>query len=83
MVLTSVSQTVGHVAQLCVDPEARGLGLGKLMLWAALAKFTELGCEYSTLTVTAANRPALHLYESLGYLERSRLAAYVWPVWPF
>ncbi len=83
LVLSSVSRTVGHVAQLCVEPAAQRLGIGKLMLWAALAKFTELDCECSTLTVTAANRPAVRLYESLGYAERCRVAAYVWAVWPF
>ena len=79
----AVGPAVGHVAQLCVEPEARGLGLGKVLMWASLAKFTELGCECSTLTVTAANQSAVRLYESLGYAERRRVAAYVGAVWPF
>ncbi|WP_031500078.1 GNAT family N-acetyltransferase [Bryobacter aggregatus] len=83
MVLTTVSEQVGHIAQLCVESSARGRGLGRLLLWAALAKFSELGCEYSTLTVTAANEVAIRLYNSAGYVERSRVAAYVWPGWPF
>ena len=83
LILSSVSAEVGHVAQLAVDPDARGLGLGKVLMWASLAKFTELGCQWSTLTVTAANQPALKLYESLGYAERRRVAAYVWAAWPF
>ncbi len=73
---------VGHVSQLCVDPGVRKQGVGKLMMLGALAKFCELGCEYSTLTVTAENRGAVGLYESLGYVERTKLAAYVWPNWP-
>lgn len=87
LILSSVSAAagpeVGHVAQLCVEPEARGLGLGKVLMCASLAKFTELGCKCSTLTVTAANQPAVKLYESLGYAERRRVAAYVWAAWPF
>ncbi len=76
------SGKVGHVAQLCVDPKLRKLGLGRLMMHAALARFCELDCESSTLTVTAANQAAERLYRSLGYVERARLSAYVWPTWP-
>jgi len=73
---------VGHVSQLCVDPELRSRGVGTLLMAGALAKFCELGCEYSTLTVTTANAGALRLYERLGYVERARIAAYVWANWP-
>ncbi len=76
------SGKVGHVAQLCVDPKVRRLGLGRFLMHAALAKFCELECEHSTLTVTAANQEAEKLYLSLGYIERARLAAYLWPNWP-
>ena len=86
-VLASVSDAreakVGHVSQLCVDPEFRKLGAGRLLMHAAHAKFCELGCDYATLTVTRANTSALQLYQSLGYAERTRLSAYVWPVWPW
>jgi ribosomal protein S18 acetylase RimI-like enzyme len=74
--------TVGHVSQLCVDPEARNAGLGRLLMLGALTRFCELGLEYSTLTVTAGNRGAEKLYASLGYQERTRLGAYIWPFWP-
>lgn len=85
-VLSSVSDgldvKVGHVAQLCVDPQVRREGVGRLLMLAALAKFGEMECDSSTLTVTSANTGALRLYQELGYAERTRLAAYVWPVWP-
>lgn len=84
--LSSISDAdegkVGHVSQLCVDPLVRKAGVGRLLMLGALAKFCELGCEHSTLTVTAGNAPALKLYESFGYAERTRLSAYVWPAWP-
>jgi ribosomal protein S18 acetylase RimI-like enzyme len=86
-VLASMSDVeegkVGHVSQLCVEPGVRKAGLGRFLMHAALAKFCECSCEYSTLTVTTANKGAARLYQSLGYVERARLAAYVWPVWPF
>jgi len=78
----AAAEKVGHVSQLCVDPGVRKQGVGRLMMLGALSKFCELGCEYSTLTVTAENRVAVGLYESLGYVERTRLSAYVWPSWP-
>lgn len=84
--LASVSEadqaTVGHVSQLCVDPDVRRSGVGRLLMLGALTKFCELGCAYSTLTVTAANVGAVRLYEGLGFEERRRLSAYVWPAWP-
>ena len=73
---------MGHVAQLCVDPKVRKLGLGRFLMLAALIRFSELECGYSTLTVTAASHDAEKLYCSLGYVELTRLAAYVWPNWP-
>jgi len=77
----AAAEKVGHVSQLCVDPGVRKQGVGRLMMLGALSKFCELGCEYSTLTVTAENRGAVRLYEALGDVERTKLAAYVWPSW--
>lgn len=75
-------EKVGHISQLCLAPEQRGLGLGRLLLQASLARFCELGCATATLTVTAANAGPLALYQSLGFTERTRLSAYVWPDGP-
>ncbi len=86
LVLSSISQSggdkVGHVSQLCIDPDWRGRGLGRLLLLAALARFTDYNCAAATLSVTAANRGAHQLYQSVGFAERTRLSAYVWPSWP-
>jgi ribosomal protein S18 acetylase RimI-like enzyme len=76
-------QRVGHVAQIAVAPEHRGKGLGRQLMRAALAGLADAGCGHATLTVTESNRPALGLYRSLGFEERERLFAYVWPAWPF
>lgn len=81
--LAAEANRVGHVAQLCVAPEGRRLGLGRLLLASSLSQFAAAGCELATLTVSAANPAALDLYTRFGFLERARIHAYVWPVWPF
>ncbi|MDX2270307.1 MAG: GNAT family N-acetyltransferase [Bryobacter sp.] len=79
---SEIQKGVGHVTQLCVERPARGLGLGKAMLYASLAWFADKKWDWATLTVTAENLPAARLYTQAGFAERTRLFAYVWPQWP-
>lgn len=57
-----------HLARLVVDPASRGRGVGR-GLYVALMKEGRL--EHSvnafTLKVYEANKPAFHLYQSLGF----------------
>jgi ribosomal protein S18 acetylase RimI-like enzyme len=77
--LTSmVSETSGHVTQLCVLPEAKGLGLGYELLRQSMLRLNALGCQTVSLTVTAANSEALRLYESVGFTVNSLFPALVW-----
>jgi [ribosomal protein S18]-alanine N-acetyltransferase len=79
-VLTSeVSPGVGHTTQLCVQPGFQGHGLGRLLMQTSAdalrsQKFSEL-----TLTVTSDNRPAVQLYERLGFGTIKSFTAGVWP----
>jgi len=79
-VLTSeVSPGVGHTTQICVQPGFQGHGLGRLLIQTSAEalrsqKFSEL-----TLTVTAENRTAVHLYEQLGFSTIKSFTAGVWP----
>jgi ribosomal protein S18 acetylase RimI-like enzyme len=79
-VLTSeVSPGVGHTTQLCVQPGFQGHGLGRILMQASAdalrsQKFSEL-----TLTVTSDNRPAVQLYERLGFTTIKSFTAGVWP----
>ena len=50
-----------------------GLGLGRLMLTALLEEIKSQGYEQAELTVKADNIRAIHLYESLGFVEYGRL----------
>jgi ribosomal protein S18 acetylase RimI-like enzyme len=73
-----VSETSGHVTQLCVLPEMRGTGLGYELLRQSMVRLLDLGCESISLTVTAANTEALRLYESVGFSVTSLFPALVW-----
>jgi len=50
-----------------VREEARGAGLGRALVEAALDRARRRGCARIELDVNEANRPALALYESLGF----------------
>lgn len=73
-----VAADVGHITQICVAPAARGRGLGYELLRRSLVSLAEAGMRRVTLTVTSANRRAIELYHSMGFLTRRRFAALVW-----
>jgi ribosomal protein S18 acetylase RimI-like enzyme len=77
--LTSlVSNTSGHVTQLCVLPGIRGAHVGYELLRQSLQRLIELGCESISLTVTRSNLDAIRLYESIGFQATSVFPALVW-----
>lgn len=73
-----VAGDVGHITQVCVSPEVRGRGVGYELLRRSLVSLAEAGAARVSLTVTAANRRAVALYEAMGFLTRRRFAALVW-----
>jgi len=77
--LTSlVAPKVGHITQICVKPERRGRGIGSELLWRSVRAFCERGCDAVSLTVTANNIGAVHLYDRVGFRTIRRFRAYVW-----
>lgn len=73
-----VDETVGHVTQICVTPQAKGCGLGYEMLRRSVEAMRVAGARRITLTVTAANEEAIRLYRRCGFDEVRRFFAYVW-----
>lgn len=73
-----VSDSAGHVTQLCVLPDSRGEGLGYELMRQSMLRLLDLGCGSISLTVTAANTDALRLYESVGFSVTSLFPALVW-----
>jgi ribosomal protein S18 acetylase RimI-like enzyme len=73
-----VSPSSGHITQVCVLPALRGTHIGYELLRNALAGLAGSGCTTVSLTVTATNLEALHLYEAMGFRARATFPALVW-----
>jgi ribosomal protein S18 acetylase RimI-like enzyme len=73
-----VAPRCGHVTQICVSPDARGLGVGYELLRHSLQSLAGAECRSASLTVTAANRDAVKLYERVGFDTVRRFSACVW-----
>jgi ribosomal protein S18 acetylase RimI-like enzyme len=77
--LTSlIAPDSGHITQICVSPAVRGTGVGYELLRRSLTALRDMGCRSASLTVTAANRDAVALYERVGFRTVRRFGAYVW-----
>jgi len=65
---------MAFIRSMYVAPDARGKGLGRQLLDAAL-KHVLLwhGVEQVKLSVTAGNESAVHLYQSVGFVEVGRV----------
>jgi ribosomal protein S18 acetylase RimI-like enzyme len=73
-----VSPDIGHITQVCVAPSYQGTGLGYELMRKSMNALASHGSRSVSLTVTAANEPALRLYRNMGFAPRRAFAAYVW-----
>jgi ribosomal protein S18 acetylase RimI-like enzyme len=73
-----VALDVGHITQICVGGPQRGTGLGYELLRQSLIALSRTGIRGATLTVTAANREAVSLYERVGFETIRKFRAFVW-----
>jgi GNAT superfamily N-acetyltransferase len=58
-----------HIRMLGVDPEARGRGIGRVLMDAAVAEARRAGKRRMTLGTTERMVAAHRLYESMGFLR--------------
>lgn len=56
-----------YITNIAVLPEYRRMGIGKSLLVRAMEGAEERKCAFITLEVRVSNRPAISLYESLGF----------------
>ena len=68
---------LGEIYVLAVDPDFRGLGLGRSLTLAGLDSLAARGLDVAMLYVDADNTPALRLYENLGFTTDHVDRAYV------
>jgi ribosomal protein S18 acetylase RimI-like enzyme len=58
-----------NIHDVVVDPQYRGLGIGKILMEANIQGAKEMGCGKVTLEVREDNRVAQNLYRQLGFGE--------------
>lgn len=77
--LTSlIAFDTGHITQVCVHPEYRGIGLGHEIMRRSLQALHQAGCRHASLTVTSSNEGARALYRRIGFQTRRVFNAMVW-----
>ena len=65
---------IGHVIGMMVRAKTQGLGVGRALFDACIAEARAAdGLVMLTLTVTAGNAAAVHLYERAGFVRYGRL----------
>ena len=57
-----------YLLNICVAPERRGEGLGKVLLQGMIKKAAQMGAQSMTLEVRVSNVVALELYKDFGFV---------------
>jgi ribosomal-protein-alanine N-acetyltransferase len=59
----------GHITNIAVHPDFRGLGYGRELIAAMILKAKEMELIAITLEVRKSNKAAISLYESFGFVS--------------
>jgi ribosomal protein S18 acetylase RimI-like enzyme len=73
-----VKSDVGHITQVCILPQFRGVHLGWALMEASADSLRRRGFALLSLTVTEANHNAVELYKRLGFSIERVFDAFVW-----
>ena len=76
--LLNFSPTAGRISNIGVDPGRRGQGYGRRIMLFGLHQLKAAGCPQARLRVHVENKPALKLYESLGFKVTRQLKLLIW-----
>lgn len=72
-------ERVAWILDMAVLPELQGRGLGRALLEQALRGIAETTIPVVGLAVTLTNRPAIHLYNKLGFRAVEQFDEYICP----
>ena len=75
VLVTTVSPTTAHIAQIAVHPDWRGRGLASRLLCEAAERSAAAGKTELTLLVGEQNEPARRLYAALGFTQKATFLA--------
>ena len=73
---TDLEEHTGHIMNIAVDPDHRGLGLGTALLQAGLDHLRRMDATCAELEVRTDNETAIRLYERHGFRMAERLPQY-------
>lgn len=76
-IVTALSSSTAHLAQVAVDPSAQRRGLGRRLVVAAASSARARGLSRITLFVASANSRAMELYDGLGFRPTTTFVAAV------
>jgi ribosomal-protein-alanine N-acetyltransferase len=66
----------GHILNVAVSPEYRGMGVGRLLVERVIEDCRRSSASFVSLEVRVSNHAALRLYHDLGFKETGRRKRY-------
>jgi len=76
--ILNLNTVKGLVSNVAVDHNERGKGYGRQLMVFGLQELKKKGCEQAYLRVHVENKPAILLYESLGFTKAERYKRLIW-----
>ena len=62
------AESVGHIENMWASPMARGKGVGRQLMNAAMSYLAHKGCARIELSVPETNQVAINMYKNLGFI---------------
>jgi ribosomal-protein-alanine N-acetyltransferase len=76
--ILNFNPNAGRISNVGVDPSRRGQGYGRQIMMFGLKQLKAAGCKQASLRVHVDNKPALNLYNSLGFEVVGRRRFLIW-----
>ena len=76
--ILNINTAKGLVSNVGVDPQQRDKGYGRQIMLFGLQQLKRKGREQAYLRVHVDNKPAVHLYENLGFVKAQRYKRLIW-----